>query len=85
MKLLKFYADWCGPCKEQSKLLEGFNEIEVSSINVEDEDKADLVNQLRVMNLPTMVIVDGENKELKRFIGVTPISKISDSIKELKE
>lgn len=85
MKLLKFYADWCGPCKEQSKLLEGFNEIEITSINVEDEDKADLVNQLRVMNLPTMVIVDDENKELKRFIGVTPISKISNSIKELKE
>ena len=38
MKLLKFEADWCGPCREMGRRLEKFNDCEVMKINVDDEE-----------------------------------------------
>ena len=42
MKILKFYAEWCGPCKVLSKNIEEFKklhpEIEIVSVNVEEDE-----------------------------------------------
>ena len=73
MKLLKFYADWCGPCKQQSRLLEGFP-IEVQSINVEEEEE--LTEKYGVKNLPTLILLDNDNNEVSRFSGLTQPDKI---------
>lgn len=73
MKLLKFYADWCGPCKQQSKLLKDFP-IEVQSINIEEEEE--LTEKYNVKNLPTLILVDDNNNELTRFHGLTQPDKI---------
>jgi thioredoxin 1 len=73
MKLLKFYADWCGPCKQQSKLLNDFP-IEVQSINIEEEEE--LTEKYNVKNLPTLILLDDNNNELTRFYGLTQPDKI---------
>ena len=42
MKLLDFYADWCGPCKVLSKTFEQFSEkhpdVPIIKINVEEDE-----------------------------------------------
>ena len=65
--LVDFYADWCGPCKMLSPILEQVESpIKVIKINVDKHE--DLAREYGVMSIPTLVIFDN-NKELKRNIG----------------
>ena len=79
MKLLKFTASWCPSCKQQSKILEDFNNIPVEEIDVEEQ--FELANEYGIRNLPTMILLDNEGKEKYRFIGVTTLDKIRDFLK----
>ncbi len=79
MKLLKFTASWCSSCKQQSKILEDFNDIPVEEIDVEEQ--FELANEYGIRNLPTIILLDNEGKEKYRFIGVTPLDKIIDFLK----
>ena len=81
MKVLKFYADWCGPCKAQASLFEKAS-FEVESINVDKEENESLVEKFGIKGLPTSVLVDDEGKEITRFVGLTMLSKIKTAINQ---
>jgi len=70
MKVLKFEASWCGPCKSLSKILEGAAGKYTTEIEVVDIDQnPDLAKQYGVRGVPTMVKVDGD-KEIARKVGM---------------
>ena len=80
MKLLKFYASWCGPCKALTKeLQENPVNAEVVSIDVDEED--DLVTLLNIKNVPVLVLYDGD-KIIHKWFGFTKSSVINDFIKD---
>ncbi len=63
--LIDFYADWCGPCKMLSPVIEQIakerDDIKVVKIDVDKE--TDLARQFGIMSIPTvMVIKDGKVK-----------------------
>lgn len=68
MKYLYFSAQWCGPCKSLSPIMnEVSSQISVEKIDVDlDYERA---QQYGVRNIPTVVLVDGIT-EVKRFVGV---------------
>ncbi len=57
--LLDFYADWCGPCRMVSPIVDEIaNENPqylVGKINVDNEPE--LANEFGVMSIPTLVVI----------------------------
>tara|TARA_R110000796_G_scaffold164710_1_gene281574 strand:+ start:4381 stop:4641 length:261 start_codon:yes stop_codon:yes gene_type:complete len=83
VKAIKFYADWCGPCKVYSKVWDKVKEelngkVEFEECNV-DEDTSGLAAKYKVRSIPfTVIMKDGEavrsqnglinEKELKELL-----------------
>ena len=73
IKVLDFWAEWCGPCKFMEPILEELEKeltgrIQIEKINVdENQDKA---ATYQVMSIPTYVIIK-DDKEQERLIGAT--------------
>ena len=77
--LVDFYANWCGPCKMLSPVLEKISdEIKVLKVNV--DDNGDLARQYGVMSIPCVILFD-KGEELKRNIGFMPEGKLREFIK----
>lgn len=77
--LVDFYANWCGPCKMLSPVLEKVSdEVKILKVNVDEYQ--DLSKQYGVMSIPCIILFDG-GKELKRNIGFIPESKLREFIK----
>ena len=84
MKLLKFYADWCNPCKQLTKTLKEVEKefpIPVESINVDDSDNEEIVSKYGIRNLPVMLLLDDDDNLLTKMVGALPASAIISTIK----
>ncbi len=81
--LVDFYADWCGPCKMMSPIIdsiaeENSNSIKVGKVNVDENQ--DSAMKYNVMSIPTILIFKNGNIS-KSFIGVTSKQEIMDALK----
>lgn len=61
--LVDFYADWCGPCKMQSPIVDEIDgerdDVKVCKINIDQQPE--LAMRFGVMSIPTiMVVKNGE-------------------------
>ena len=69
--LIDFYADWCGPCKMLSpivdKLAEEHSEFKVVTVNV--DENPDLAGSYQVMSIPTLVVIEN-CKDVNRSMGL---------------
>ena len=72
--LVDFWAEWCGPCKMISPILEQIAEDfegKVTVVKVNIEEAREVSDKLGIMSIPTLqVYVDGEKKEEK--VGFLP-------------
>lgn len=69
--LVDFYADWCGPCKMLSPVVEEIavsaNSFEVLKLNV--DDAPDIAARYGVMSIPTLIVFRG-GEAVQRKVGV---------------
>ena len=70
--LLDFYADWCGPCRAQGKILEELSpkcegEIKICKCNV--DENPELASEFGVMTIPNLVFFKNGNK-VGQYSGV---------------
>ena len=75
--LLDFYANWCGPCKILSPIIDEIAEerddIVVGKVNVDAEPE--LAEQFNVFSIPTLVVL--KNGQLaNQATGVRPKAQI---------
>ena len=71
--LVDFYADWCGPCRMVSPIVDEIAEerrdVTVGKVNVDDENG--LAMKYGVMSIPTLIVFkDGQEKT--RIVGARP-------------
>ena len=85
MKILKFTAPWCGQCRVLSKNLKGFDVCEVIEYNVEDDNNQEIVENYSIMSLPTMVLIDENGVEVKRWNGIVNVNDLKSEIESLNE
>ena len=85
--MIDFYADWCGPCRLQTPIVEEFarrmgDQVEVRKLNV--DDNMDVANRYRIYVVPTLVI-EKDGKEVRRVEGLTDAASLEAMVKPLVE
>lgn len=81
MKLIKFSADWCGPCKMQHKEFEEHPiDCELQEVDIDSDEGERLVPKYEVRSIPTMLLLDDEGTILETWHGFTKSEVINESI-----
>lgn len=67
--VIDFYADWCGPCKMLSPILEEVareEQIDIWKVNVDEQEE--LAREYGIMSIPT-VIVFKQGEKTNKNVG----------------
>ena len=80
--LVDFYADWCGPCKMLSPIVDEVakenDDIKVVKVNVDESQNTAIKYQ--VMSIPTLVVIKNGN-EVNRSVGLIDKQEIVNLVK----
>ena len=78
MRVLKFYASWCQPCKNMSKLMESMENLpKIQEVDIDEE--RDLATHFLIRSVPTLIKIDESGKEVERYVGgATDRAKIQE-------
>ena len=81
--LVDFYADWCGPCRMMSPIIDDIakeldGKVKVGKVNVDNNQE--LAIQYDVMSIPTIMVFE-KGKSIKTFVGVTDKQEILEVLK----
>lgn len=85
--LVEFYADWCGPCKQQEPIVDEVDEerddVEVVKVDVDEEQE--LANKFQVRSIPMIMLLEPgttleEPSVAAVFTGVTQKTDLVESV-----
>ena len=81
IKLIKFGASWCGPCRAMMPILEELkNKVVIEDIDVDEVDPVVLTNY-KIRNIPVLIITK-DNVEVWRHVGNISKINLENKLKE---
>ena len=85
IKVTKFSATWCGPCKVLAPIFEQVKSAVdgVSFKDVDVDNNSALAIQYKVRGVPTIVI-EKDGQEVKRIVGGTTQAALTSTINSFK-
>ena len=81
--LVDFYADWCGPCRMLSPIIEEIakenDEYEFVKVNV--DDCHEVSRKYGVMSIPTLIVFEN-GVEKKKTLGFHSLDEVKEFLKD---
>lgn len=76
--LVDFYAEWCGPCKMLTPVLERLSE-EYEIVKVDVDKYFEIAKEYGIMSVPTLIIFKN-GKIAKQMIGFMGYDELKDEL-----
>lgn len=78
--IVDFWAEWCGPCKLLSPILEEVsNTLDIKIYKVNVDENPSLAGQFGIKSIPTIVIFD-DGVRVKEVVGLRPKEEIIEKL-----
>lgn len=81
VKVIKFGASWCSPCRSMSPIvhnvLEEHSDVELIDIDIDGEYGQEVAREFGIRSIPTFILVDG-GKVVNTLIGAASESEFRE-------
>lgn len=91
MKILKFSASWCGPCRvfantfKKVSEMEKYKDIEFKSIDIEEDEGELYVEKYNIKSVPTILLLDEDDNIIYKLSGNIPLDDFVSMINNAME
>ena len=78
-QILKFSADWCGPCHMLSSTIKAAGDLGVKIKEIDIDENLDLASKYNIRSVPTLIMLENGD-EVKRSTGALNAQQLKDFI-----
>lgn len=82
--MVKFGAEWCGPCKSMKPVLDDlateYPGVSIVDVDIDDEKNVGMAQSFNVRGIPTIIVFD-KGAEATRLVGAQSKGHLADLLK----